>query len=106
MTQIPFIIIYDAEVRQHMKQIPKKYHSLIQKAIEEQLTYTPDLETRNRKPLRRPSLLGASWELRCGTDNRFRVLYSTNIERGEVYILAIGTKQGNQLFIGDKELEL
>jgi hypothetical protein len=27
-------------------------------------------ETRNRKPLSRPSNVGAAWELRCGPDNR------------------------------------
>jgi len=34
------------------------------------------------------------------------VFYRTNPEEREVYILAIGVKRGNRLFIGGKEFEL
>ncbi len=34
------------------------------------------------------------------------VFYNINIESHEVYILAIGVKEGNRLFIGGEEVKL
>jgi mRNA-degrading endonuclease RelE of RelBE toxin-antitoxin system len=48
----------------------------------------------------------ADWELRFGPKNRFRVFYTVNPERREVYILAIGVKERKRLFIGREEIEL
>lgn len=50
-----FEIIFTRPVIQHLAAIDRKYHSLIRSTIEEQLSYEPELETRNRKPLRPPS---------------------------------------------------
>lgn len=91
----PFELIYDPEVARHLAKIERKHHSLIQRTIEEQLSYEPEVETRNRKPLLRPIELGATWEIRFGPNNRFRVLYETDMVSREVYILAIGVKAGN-----------
>ena len=102
----PFELIYDAEVRKHIAKIERKYHSLIRRTIEKMLTYYPETETRNRKPLLRPSAFGTAWELRFGADNRFRVFYRTNRENRQVYILAIGVKVKNRLFVGGEEFEL
>ena len=66
----PFALIYDSEVMQHLKTIDRKYYSLIQRTIERQLSYEPETETRNRKPLRRPSIFGTAWELRFGSVKR------------------------------------
>jgi len=99
-------LIYDTEVRRHLAKIDRKYHSLIQQHIEGCLAYNPEIETRNRKPVSRPSVLGSTWELRFGPRNSFRVFYRTSPEEREVYILAIGVKRGNRLFIGGKEFEL
>jgi hypothetical protein len=52
-----------------------------------------------------PSELGATWELRFGSNNKFRVFYETNSDACEVYILGIGVKVGNRLFIGTEETE-
>ena len=52
----------------------------------------PDVETRNRKPLKQPIAFGADWELRLGPDNRFRVFYQIDAERRQVRILAVGVK--------------
>ena len=54
----------------------------------------------------RPSSLGATWELRFGPDNRFRVFYRVERQAQEVHVLAIGVKRGNRLFIGGTEIEL
>ena len=102
----PFELIYDPEVAQHLKTIDRKYHSLIRRTIEEQLRYEPEVETRNRKPLLRPSAFGTAWEIRFGPNNRFRVFYRTDPATRKVHILAIGTKVGNRLFIGGEEFEL
>ena len=83
-----------------------KYQSLIRRTIEEQLSYEPEVETRNRKPLLRPTELGATWEIRFGPNNRFRVFYETDQVNREVYILAIGIKVGSRLFVGGEEFEL
>jgi len=103
--QQKFEIIFTRPVAQHLAEIDHKYHSLIRSTIEEQLSYDPEVETRNRKPLLQPSELGATWELRFGPKNQFRVFYETNYDANEVYILAIGIKIGNQLFIGKEESE-
>jgi hypothetical protein len=76
---------------------------LIQSAVESQLLYDPDVETRNRKPLKRPIVFGADWELRLGPENRFRVFYQVRTERREVRVLAIGVKDRNRLFFGGEE---
>jgi hypothetical protein len=67
----PFALIYDPDAIGHLDAIELKYHSLIRRTVEEQLAFEPDIETRNRKPLERPLILGARWEIRFGPDNRF-----------------------------------
>jgi mRNA-degrading endonuclease RelE of RelBE toxin-antitoxin system len=101
-----FALIFDPEVKQHLKAIEAKYHSLIRDAIQEQLLFEPETETKNRKPLDRPVEFGATWELRFGPDNRFRVLYAFDHERREVQVLAVGIKDRNRLLIGGEEVEL
>lgn len=101
-----YSLIYDPQVRDHVAKIDKKYHSLIRKEIERQLGYEPEVETRNRKPLVRPSSLGSAWELRIGPENRFRIFYKADRELWTVNILAIGVKIKEQLYIGGKEFEV
>jgi hypothetical protein len=61
------------------------------------------VETRNRKPLKRPTAFGADWELRLGPDNRFRVFYQVDREGHGVRVLAVGVKDRNRLLIGGEE---
>ncbi len=100
-----FEIIYAPITKDHLRAIERKYYSLIRRTTEAQLRSEPDAETRNRKPLKRSVAFEAEWEIRFGPDNRFRVFYEINHERNEVYILAIGVKKGNRLFIGGEEVE-
>jgi mRNA-degrading endonuclease RelE of RelBE toxin-antitoxin system len=100
-----FTFIFAPEAIEHLDRIDSKYHGLLQRAIKEQLTYTPTEETRNRKPLEPPAPFAASWEIRCGPDNRFRVFYDVDPASEEVRILAIGIKDRNRLVIGDEEYE-
>ncbi|MGH9363022.1 MAG: type II toxin-antitoxin system RelE family toxin [Thermoanaerobaculia bacterium] len=70
-------------------------------AIEQQLSYEPLVETRNRKPLR-PNPV-APWELRVGD---LRAFYEVAAEANEVLVLAVGRKRGHRLWIGDEEVRL
>ena len=101
--QPKYTLVFAPEAIEHLDQIESKYHSLLQRAINEQLTYTPTEETRNRKPLDPPAPLDAAWEIRCGPDNRFRVFYDVDLLSREVRILAIGIKDRDRLVIGDEE---
>ena len=101
-------------IRKDLEFIPKKHHSSIREAIETQLTHEPTLETTNRKPLTTP-IQNATWELRCGEQNRYRVLYEvTNAEDentemigilGIVEVLAIGEKHLEKLLIQGREVK-
>jgi mRNA-degrading endonuclease RelE of RelBE toxin-antitoxin system len=102
----PFAISYDQAVRKHLRVIDAKYHALIRAEIEGQLQFEPGTETRNRKPLRQPAPFDATWELRFGPDNRFRVLYGIDEDGREVQIQAMGVKEGNRLLVAGKEVEL
>ena len=101
-----FALVFDQEVREHLRAIESKYHTLIYEKIQEQLQFEPDRETRNRKPLEQPAPFEASWEIRFGPDNRFRVFYDIDLEKHDVAILAVGRKEKNRLFIGGEEAEL
>lgn len=96
----PFALVYDTEVKAHLRAIEPKYRGLVRKTIEEQLRFEPETETRNRKPLQRAVAFEATWELRLGPENRFRVFYAVSHERREVQILAIGAKEGNRMRVG------
>ena len=69
------------------------------------MRFQPDVETRNRKPLNRPTSFGAEWELRFGPNNRFRVFYQLDEAERTALILAIGVKERDRLFIGGKEID-
>jgi mRNA-degrading endonuclease RelE of RelBE toxin-antitoxin system len=88
-----------------MKAIDREHHSLIRETIEEQLQSTPNKQTRNRKPLETPAPFDATWELRFGTDNRFRVLYEVREKQKAVNILAIGIKDRDRLLVSGKEFK-
>jgi mRNA-degrading endonuclease RelE of RelBE toxin-antitoxin system len=85
----------------HLQAIRRYDRGAIMDAIHDQLTATPDQETRNRKRLRDNPL--ADWELRVG---QYRVFYEVDAQRHRVTILAVGRKEGNRLIIEGKEVRL
>ena len=97
---------FASAVTNHLQAIDAKYHSLIHEKTGEQLRFEPGAETTNRKPLRQPAPFGATWGIRFGPDNRFRVLYDIDEEARVVRIMAIGEKQRERLFIGGEEVQL
>lgn len=102
----PYTLAFASEVTKHLRAIDSKYHALIREKIGEQLRFEPAVETTNRKCLRQPAPFGATWEVRFGPDNRFRVLYDIDQEARVVQIMAIGEKQRERLFIGGEEVQL
>src|SRR5262249_16815833 len=100
-----FTLSFAPQAVRHLDLIDAKYHGLLRRTIREQLTYTPTAQTRNRKPRDQPAPIGASWELRCGPDNRFRVFFDVDAAAHEVQVLAIGVKERNRLLIGGEEYE-
>lgn len=104
--QQPYAIMYDEATKTHLLAIEQKHQSLIREKIEAQLRFDPSKATRNRKPLRQPAPFEATWEIRFGPGNRFRVLYGIDEERRQVQIQAIGVKKGNRLLIAGEEVEL
>ena len=104
--RLSFEIVYDPEIATHLAVIERKHYSLIRDIIHQQLRHQPLVETRNRKPLQRPSAFGTAWELRFGPRNRFRVFYRLDVPEHTVHVIAIGVKIGNCLYIGGEEFEL
>lgn len=101
-----YTLAFASEVTKHLRAIDAKYHALIREKIGEQLRFEPANETTNRKPLRQLAPFGATWEIRFGPDNRFRVLYDIDQEVHVVRIMAIGEKQRESLFIAGEEVQL
>jgi hypothetical protein len=99
-------LVYAEDIPEHLRAIEAKHSSLIRRTIEEQLSYQPLVETRNRKPLMRPGGLGAEWELRFGPGNQFRVFYRVEVIFRRVHVLAVGAKSGNRLLVGGEEWRL
>jgi hypothetical protein len=102
----PFSLLFAPVVHDHLSVIDAKYDSLIRQKIQEQLSHEPDVETRNRKPVRPPAAFEAEWELRFGPANRFRVFYQIDHENRHVRVVAIGVKDRNRLLVGGEEVTL
>lgn len=96
-------LVYTTSFKRHLKLVKAKFHLLIQQTLEEQLQYQAEVETRNRKPLKKPIAFKAEWELRFGPANRFRVFYK--LEGDEVVLLAFGQKEGSRLVIEGEEVK-
>jgi mRNA-degrading endonuclease RelE of RelBE toxin-antitoxin system len=102
----PYALVYAPVIKQHLRAVERHHYSSIRATFQEQLRFEPGTENTNRKPLQQPALFEARWELRFGTDNRFRAFYEIDHESRTVYILAIGVKERNRLLIGGEEVEL
>lgn len=102
----PYTISFDQATKKHLRAIEAKHHSLIRAEIEKQLQFEPGKQSRNRKPLRQPAPFEATWEIRFGPDNCFRVFYGIDKANREIQIQAIGVKEGNRLLVAGEEVEL
>jgi mRNA-degrading endonuclease RelE of RelBE toxin-antitoxin system len=96
-----FTIDLSDDALEELRQFRKRDSRIILDEIERQLAYQPNVETRNRKPLRSHPL--GEWELRV---DKFRVFYDIDTENETVLVKAVGVKIGNKLFIRGKEFPL
>ena len=99
-----FAVEFTPDAWEHLQGFLARDRTILLDAIETQLCYEPNLETRNRKPLQNNPL--ATGELRVG---KFRVFYDIDMGNNSiqiVYIVAIGYKEHNQLFIIGKRFNL
>lgn len=99
---MPYRIEYSPEAEEHLRLLTARQRVTILDDVDEQLTYQPTVETRNRKPMR-PNPV-APWELRIG---KLRVYYDVEDEPELVVrIRAAGIKERNRVRIGKEEIEL
>jgi len=99
---LKYRIEYSPETEEHFRYLSKRQQGIVLDAVERQLQFQPDIETRNRKPMR-PNPL-APWELRIGT---LRVYYDfEDSPERVVFIRAIGIKQRNNVRIGREMIQL
>ena len=66
-----FELVYAPQVKEHLKAIERKYYGLIRQEMEARLQFQPDVETRNRKPLKRAIDFEAEWEIALGRTTVF-----------------------------------
>ena len=99
---MPYRIEYSPEAEEHLRFLTARQRATVLDSVDEQLTYEPLVETRNRKPMR-PNPL-APWELRIGN---MRAYYDVEEEpEPVVYIRAVGIKDRNRVRIGKEVIEL
>lgn len=96
-----FIIDITTDAIEDMRTFRKFDRQRIFAEIEGQLTYQPNVETRNRK-LMKPNEL-AEWELRL---DPFRIFYDIDETSLIVSIIAVGQKKGSRLYIRGVEYKL
>jgi mRNA-degrading endonuclease RelE of RelBE toxin-antitoxin system len=99
---MPYEIELTKSAKAQLRHLTARSRSILLTAIKAQLPHEPLVETRNRKRLR-PNPF-APWELRVGD---LRVFYEVAEEGAKrVYIVAVGEKRGNSLWIGGEEVKL
>jgi mRNA-degrading endonuclease RelE of RelBE toxin-antitoxin system len=99
---LPFRVEYSPDAEEHLRSLTARQRAMVFDAVDRQLAHQPNLETRNRKPMR-PNPI-APWELRVGN---LRVYYDIEDESESlVTVLAVGKKLRNRVVIGDEELDL
>jgi mRNA-degrading endonuclease RelE of RelBE toxin-antitoxin system len=99
---LAYRIVYSPDAENHLRALTARQRATVLDTVDVQLAHQPAVETKNRKPML-PNPL-ASWELRIG---KLRVYY--DIEEwveDVVYIIAIGIKKRNRVWIGGEEVDL
>ena len=99
---MPYRIDYSPEAEDHLRALTARQQETVLDTVDEQLTYQPTVETRNRKLMRLNPL--APWELRIG---QLWVYYDAEEEPElVVVILAVGIKERNLVRIGREVVDL
>ena len=99
---MPYRIDYSPDAEDHMRVLTARQKAIVLDAVDDQLTYQPMVETKNRKPMRPTPV--APWELRIGN---LRVYYDVEEDPEPlVYIRAVGVKEGSRVRIGREVIDL
>ena len=99
---MPYRIEYSPDAEAHLRALTARQRAVVLDSVDEQLTHEPNVETKNRKPMR-PNPV-APWELRI---DPMRVYYDVESELAQVVkVRAIGIKDRNELRIGGEVVEL
>jgi mRNA-degrading endonuclease RelE of RelBE toxin-antitoxin system len=85
----------------HLQGLDASQRRLVLDGADAQLRHQPEIETRNRKPMR-PNPI-APWELRMGN---LRLYYEVEGSQQVVRILAVGVKDRKTVRIGKEVIEL
>lgn len=97
-----YVIEYSPEAGDHLRWLTARQQRRVLDTVDRQLLNQPNVETRNRKPMR-PNPI-APWELRIGS---LRVYYDVEEDvEPTVVKVAIGIKEGNRVRIGGEVIEL
>jgi len=99
---LKYRIEYSPVTEKHFRALTKRQQMIVLETVEKQLQYQPNVETKNRKPMR-PNPI-APWELRIGD---LRVYYDfENEPEPIVSVRAVGIKERNKVRIGKEVIEL
>lgn len=97
-----YVIEYSPEAEDHMRWLTARQQKIVLDTVDRQLVNQPNVETRNRKPMR-PNPV-APWELRIGN---LRVYYEVNDHpESTVVVLAVGIKDRDRVRIGGETVKL
>ena len=97
-----YTIEYSPEAEEHLRWLTTRQQRTVLDTVDRQLPNEPNVETRNRKPMR-PNPV-APWELRIGN---LRVYYEVQDEpEFIVTILAVGIKERDEVRIGGGRIKL
>ncbi len=95
---LTYRIEYSPETEEHFQYLSKRQQVAVLDAVEKQLQFQPDVETRNRKPMR-PNPV-APWELRVGS-LRCAMILKTAL-RGLFLSVRLESKKGIMLELGKR----
>jgi len=99
---VAYVIEYSPEAENHMRWLTMRQQIIVLDTVDRQLLHQPNMETRNRKPMR-PNPV-APWELRIGN---LRVYYEAKDKpEPTVTILAIEIKERDLVRIGGERIKL
>ena len=97
-----YTVEYSPEAEENLRWLTTRQQRTVLDTVDRQLPNEPNVETRNRKPMR-PNPV-APWELRIGN---LRVYYEVKDEpEFIVTILAVGIKEREEVRIGGERIKL
>jgi mRNA-degrading endonuclease RelE of RelBE toxin-antitoxin system len=99
---LPYEIEYSPATVDHLRALTARQRRTVFDSVDRQLTHQPNVETKNRKPMR-PNPI-APWELRVGILRVYDDIEEQPEQR--VTVVAVGKKLRNRVVIGGEEMEI